>query len=111
MYSQTSSGLTSRRKVNGFIKYSLLPSLSTLDIFYTKVFSLEKASNQQSLVSNKLLDDLLQLCQLETSNIAILGTEVCSAKRHRLTLNSMLHLGKFSKYRQLSQNAGVRKPN
>jgi hypothetical protein len=76
VYSQTSSTLTARKKINGFIKFSLLPSLSTLDIFYTKVFSLEKASNQQSLVSNKLLDDLLQLCQLETSNMAIAGAEV-----------------------------------
>lgn len=77
VYSQSSSGLmTARRKFNGFVKFSLLPSLCILDIFYTKVFTLEKASNQQSLVSNKLLDDLLQLCQLEASNLAIAAAEV-----------------------------------
>jgi hypothetical protein len=75
VYSQTNSGVN-RKKFNGFVKYSLLPSLCILDTFYTKIFTLEKSNNQQSLVSNKLLDDLLQLCQLEATNLSIAGVEV-----------------------------------
>lgn len=76
VYSQTNSS-TNRKKFNGFVKFSLLPSLCILDIFYSKVFTLDKANNQQALVSNKLLDDLLQLCQLEGVNLSIASSEVC----------------------------------